>query len=147
VTPGFLQPSKGVERAFPGFEGGGLVALYVVGSIRDRTDANLAYVAELHRRSEALPRVHLLDRYLDDEEFDQWVAAADWLVLAYRRAWSSGVLARAHAVGTRAIVTDVGGLAEQAAERDVVVPDRDDALVEAIRRASAVATSPSRGTG
>jgi glycosyltransferase involved in cell wall biosynthesis len=146
VTPGFLQPSKGIERAFPAFEGAGLVALYVVGSVRDRIEANLAYVADLYRRSEDLPRVHFLDRYLDDEEFDRWVAAADWLVLPYRRSWSSGVLARAHAVGTPSIVTDVGGLREQSGERDVVVPNRDEDLIEAIHRASAMAAADSRGT-
>ena len=47
----------------------------------------------------------------------------DWVVLPYRRAWSSGVLARAHALGTPSIVSGVGGLAEQADEHDMVALD------------------------
>jgi glycosyltransferase involved in cell wall biosynthesis len=67
-------------------------------------------------------------------EFDLWITAADAVVLPYRRSWSSGALARAQALGTPVIVTAVGGLAEQASSRDVVVHDDKGlrAAVEAI---------------
>jgi hypothetical protein len=52
------------------------------------------------------------------------------VVLPYRRSWSSGVLARAHRLGTPAIVSDVGGLGEQAGTDDVVV-EGDEGLVNA----------------
>jgi glycosyltransferase involved in cell wall biosynthesis/multidrug transporter EmrE-like cation transporter len=140
VCAGFLQPSKGFDRAVEAFAEAGEdgASLYVVGSIRDRTPENEAYVRELADRCRDEPRVTLVERYLSDEEFDLWVAAADWVVLPYRRAWSSGVLARAHALGTPAIVSAVGGLPEQAADGDVVV-DGDDGLARALR---AVASSP-----
>lgn len=137
VCAGFLQPSKGFDRAVEAFaaiarDG---ASLYVVGSIRDRTPENEAYVRELAERCREEPRVTLVERYLSDEEFDLWVAAADWIVLPYRRAWSSGVLARAHALGTPAIVSAVGGLPEQAGTGDLVV-DGDEDLARALRAAA-----------
>jgi hypothetical protein len=57
----------------------------------------------------------------------------------YRRAFSSGVLARAHALGRPAVVSAVGGLAEQAGPTDDVVGD-DRELEAAIRRIVAKAT-------
>ena len=65
-----------------------------------------------------------------------WLAAADWLVLPYRRSWSSGVLARAQALGTPAIVAAVGGLPEQAGDGDMVFDD-DEGLRAALVRAAA----------
>jgi glycosyltransferase involved in cell wall biosynthesis len=135
VCAGFLQPSKGFDRAVDAFERmrAGDDRLFVVGSVRQGTEENLDYARALAERCRMVEGVTLVNRYLPDEEFDLWVAAADWLVLPYRRSWSSGVLARAHALGTPAIVAATGGLAEQAAEGDVVVHD-DDELREAMDR-------------
>jgi glycosyltransferase involved in cell wall biosynthesis/multidrug transporter EmrE-like cation transporter len=143
VCAGFLQPSKGFDRAVEAFAAaaGDGATLYVVGSIRDRTPENEAYVRELAERCQEEPGITLIEQYLSDEDFDLWVAAADWIVLPYRRAWSSGVLARAQALGTPAIVSAVGGLPEQAAEGDLVV-DGDEGLARAFVSA---ATLP--GTG
>lgn len=139
LCPGFLQPSKGYERAVDAFERASAGArrrasLYVVGSVREPSAENLAYARELAVRMASVPRATLVHRFVGDEEFDRWVAAADRVVLPYRRAWSSGVLARAHAIGTPAIVSRVGGLAEQAGPNDVVVGD-DAALAAAMRKA------------
>jgi glycosyltransferase involved in cell wall biosynthesis len=136
LCAGFLQPSKGFDRAveaFPAADGG---SLYIVGSVRDRTAENEAYARALSKRAAEAPRVTLLERFLSDKEFDLWLAAADWLVLPYRRSWSSGVLARAQALGTPAIVAAVGGLPEQAGMKDVVVHD-DEELARAFRAAVA----------
>jgi len=70
--------------------------------------------------------VTFLDGFVSDDDFDAWLAAADLFVLPYRRSWSSGALARAQALGTPAAVADVGGLAEQAAPRDVVFRPDDE---------------------
>lgn len=143
VCAGFLQPSKGFDRAVAAFgrtNGRGAGALYVVGSVRDHTRENDAYLAELRDACRRTDRAELVEKFLSDEEFDLWVAAADWVVLPYRQSWSSGVLARAHALGTVAMVADVGGLAQQARGRDVVF-DGDDGLAEALASASA---EPSR---
>jgi glycosyltransferase involved in cell wall biosynthesis len=135
VSPGFIHPDKGLERAVAALEGEG--RLYLVGSVKDRTPRNLAYLERLREIAVRAERVELFERYLDERELDRWMAAADAVVLPYRRSWSSGALARAQALGTPAIVTAVGGLPEQASDRDIVVGDDDD-LAEALRR---VATS------
>lgn len=131
VCPGFLHPDKGVERAVEAYRRGGKGRLCIVGSVRDPTPSNLAYAERIRRLAEATPGVELIDGFLDDWTFDAWIAAADAVVLPYRRSWSSGVLARAQAIGTPAIVAAVGGLPEQAAEADVLVGD-DEQLVAAI---------------
>lgn len=133
VCAGFLQPSKGFDRAIEAFaantasegktgEANG-ARLYIVGSVREPTPQNVSFARALARRAQDISGVTVIDRFVSDEEFDLWVAAADRIVLPYRRSWSSGILARAHALGTPAIVTAVGGLAEQANEQDVVVHD------------------------
>ncbi|MBA3552286.1 MAG: glycosyltransferase [Actinobacteria bacterium] len=148
VCPGFLQSSKGFDRAVDAFaamdgvgparlptgDGEG-ASLYVVGSVRERTPENETYARELRERCARVRGVTFVEEYVEDEQFDRWVAAADRVVLPYRRSWSSGVLARAQALGTPAIVADVGGLAEQAGERDVVFND-DGGLAWAMREAA-----------
>jgi glycosyltransferase involved in cell wall biosynthesis/multidrug transporter EmrE-like cation transporter len=138
VCAGFLQPSKGFDRAVEAFAASGPNGgrLYIVGSVREPTPQNLAFARGLSDRAGSVPGVTLIDRFVSDDEFDLWVAAADRIVLPYRRSWSSGILARAHALGTPAIVSAVGGLAEQASEQDVVV--HDDAELAGALRASAV---------
>ena len=141
LCAGFLQPSKGYDRAVNAFattraraaSGASKGAaqpppgsLYVVGSVREHTAENVAYAEELRTLCDATPGVMLVERYVDDAEFDRWMVAADRVVLPYRRAWSSGVLARAHALGTPALVADVGGLAEQAGPGDVVFTNDEE---------------------
>ncbi len=143
VCLGFLQPSKGFDRAVDAFASvfasrdastpngsGAGASLYLVGSVREDTAENRSYAQALRTRSSEVAGVHLIERFVPEEEFDLWVAAADRVVLPYRRSWSSGVLARAHELGVPAIVCDVGGLAEQASPADVMV-EGDEGLVEA----------------
>ena len=132
VCAGFLHPDKGYERAVRAFARVGTGRLAVIGGVKDPTPANLAYAARLRALVASTPGALLIDRYVSDEEFDAWIEAADVVVLPYRRSWSSGALARAQALGTRAIVTRVGGLAEQASGGDIVV-GTDGQLEEAIR--------------
>jgi glycosyltransferase involved in cell wall biosynthesis/multidrug transporter EmrE-like cation transporter len=139
VCAGFLQPSKGFDRAVEAFARGpgpDAATLYIVGSVRDPSPENQAYTEALRERCGSEKGVRLLERYVGGEEFDRWIAAADWLVLPYRRSWSSGVLARAHALGTPAIVSSAGGLAEQAAGTDLVFDD-DEGLIRAMKEAAA----------
>jgi multidrug transporter EmrE-like cation transporter len=125
LCAGFLQPSKGFDRAVEAFSRAGAngSTLYILGSVRDATPENVRYARSLAERCRTVSGVTMIDRFVPDDEFDLWVVAADWVVLPYRRAWSSGILARAHALGTPAIVAGVGGLVEQADERDVVVEE------------------------
>ena len=136
VAPGFIQPSKGLDRAVAAFATAGEGSLFVVGSVREETRENLEYLQELRDRCRSTPGVTLVERFVSDDEFDLWVSAADWVVLPYRRSWSSGVLARAHQLGTPSIISAVGGLPEQASGEDVVVGD-DAELARALERATA----------
>jgi glycosyltransferase involved in cell wall biosynthesis len=132
---GFVQPSKGFDRAVDAFgalKNAGPASLYVVGSVREPTAENRAYATKLRERCEATPGATFLEGFVNDEEFDLWLAAADWVLLPYRRVWSSGVLARAQTVGTPALVAKEGGLAEQAGKDDVMFDD-DEGLRRAMR--------------
>lgn len=141
VSLGFLHPDKGAERAIEAIRRTGAGRLFVVGSVRDATPRNLAYAKRLSELSG--DGVVLIERFLEEEELDAWTAAADAVVLPYRRSWSSGALARAQSLGTPAIVTAVGGLPEQASDRDVVVSD-DRELDEALLR---IASAGNGGVG
>jgi glycosyltransferase involved in cell wall biosynthesis len=141
VGPGFLHPDKGLERAVAAAPGAG--RLYLVGSVKDPTPRNLAYAARLRDLAAQTEGVELVERYLDEQDLDRWVAAADAVVLPYRRSWSSGALARAQRLGTPAVVTAVGGLPEQASDRDVVVEDDED-LGRALARIAAGRKGPVR---
>jgi glycosyltransferase involved in cell wall biosynthesis len=134
LCAGFLHPWKGFDRAVRAFassEGPG--RLVIVGSVREATPANRAYVEELRQLAERTDGVTLIERFQSDEDFDAWVAAADRLVLPYTRAWSSGALARAKMLGTPAIVSAVGGLVEQVGPEDEVVRSEEE-LRRALQR-------------
>ena len=130
---GFVHPDKGYERAIAAVRRLPGARLYVLGEVRDRNERNLAYARRLAEEAAGEDRIVIDERYLDEGELDVWTAAADAVVLPYRRSWSSGALARAQALGTPAVVTDVGGLADQASDDDVVVAG-DEELLEALTR-------------
>jgi glycosyltransferase involved in cell wall biosynthesis len=130
LCAGFLHPEKGYERAVRAFGAAGSPGrLLVVGSVRQPTPQAESYARRLRDLCEATPGVTLVEGYVSDEDFDTWIAAADVFVLPYRRAWSSGALARAQKLGTPAFVAAVGGLAEQAGPGDAVFRN-DDELVQ-----------------
>jgi glycosyltransferase involved in cell wall biosynthesis len=142
VCAGFIHSDKGFDRAVRAFGiAGSPGRLYVVGSVRTPTSATLGYVDELRRLCERTASVTMIERYVSDAEFDQWITAADAVVFPYRRAWSSGALARAQRLGTQAFVADVGGLAEQAGPNGVVFHSEDE-LARLLARPVAPAATP-----
>lgn len=146
VSPGFLHPDKGFDRAIAAVERLDGARLVIVGSVREPLPANVAYASRLRRAAADAPRAELRETFVDDSELDAWIAAADAVVLPYRRSWSSGMLARAQALGTPGIVAAVGGLPDQAGEADIVVED-DAALVEAMRAVVAGRSRPAVAEG
>ncbi|HSJ51537.1 MAG TPA: WecB/TagA/CpsF family glycosyltransferase [Actinomycetota bacterium] len=121
VCAGFLHRDKGLDRAIRAFAAAGCPGrLVVVGSVRSPNADAEAYVRDLRALSEATDGVRLIERFVADDEFDLWILAADRVVLPYRRAWSSGALARSQRLGTPALVANVMGLAEQAGPDDVL---------------------------
>jgi glycosyltransferase involved in cell wall biosynthesis len=128
LSIGFLQPHKGFDRAMRALARleGRHVRLDVVGSVRVHSPDVEAHVETLRRLSGAIPRVTLHEGYVSDELFDRWIVACDALVLPYREIWSSGVLERAKLYGRPAIVSDAGGLGDQADASTRIVRDDDE---------------------
>ncbi len=85
----------------------------------------------------ALPGVQVEARWLAEAEIPALIAAADAVVLPYREASQSGVVALAHALGVPVVVTPLGGLAEQVrdgVDGAVASAATPDALAEAMAR-------------
>jgi len=140
VSCGFIQSSKGFDRVVDIFSSSEIlppVAHYhVIGSAR--TAEFVPYVAELAASAEDLSNVTIHDSYLDDESFDRWITAADYVVAPYRDIYSSGILARAALFDRPVIATDVGGLRDQSRAGDTIVADAHE-LAQAIET---LATKP-----
>ena len=64
-------------------------------------------------RIAALPDITLDNRYIPEDEIPAIMAKADLVVLPYREASQSGVIAVAQSCGIPVVVTPVGGLVEQ----------------------------------
>jgi glycosyltransferase involved in cell wall biosynthesis len=83
-------------------------------------------------------RLTIVDRYVADDEVPGFFAAADLVVLPYRRSSASGPLLTAMACGLPVVTTSVGGLVEATAGYTgaVLVPPGDPAaLADGIRSA------------
>lgn len=128
---GFLQHSKGFDRAVQAFRSvrSKQARLYVVGSVRLEDPANVRHAELLRNLAAEDPRVRLVERFVDDREFDTWVIAADVLICPYREIWTSGVAARAKLHEKPLIVSRAGGLSDQSAQGDLVF--EDEAQLEA----------------
>jgi glycosyltransferase involved in cell wall biosynthesis len=142
VCVGFLNPTKGFDRAIRAFEAAGAPGrLVILGSVRDPLPENIAYARDLRSIAAAADGVTLEDRHLPDDAFDDWIVAADRVVLPYRRAWSSGVLARAGVLGTPVLASNVGGLPEQLGPEDRSFSDDDELRALFVELGRGVTTS------
>jgi glycosyltransferase involved in cell wall biosynthesis len=133
VSCGFIQESKGYDRVVSIFADcpnlPPTAHYHVVGSAR--TPESIPYRDQLAEAAGRVLKVTLHDEYVDDESFDRWIVAADYIVAPYRTIWSSSLLARAALHDRSVIATDVGGLRDQARPDDTIVAD-DGALARAI---------------
>ncbi len=142
LSIGFVQRHKGFDRAVRAFARVQPHApvdtqLHIVGDIRVDHPDLAAYRDELDRMVASTAGCSRRTGYVGDSEFDRWIVAADCLVLPYRSIWSSGVVERAALFDRPVIVTDVGGLADQARANTTVVAD-DHELIEAMARSVGV---------
>jgi glycosyltransferase involved in cell wall biosynthesis len=128
LSIGFVQPSKGFDRAVRAFQGLAALGarLDIVGSVRVDDPDMVSYEAELADLCDAVEGATLHAGYVSDELFDRWIVASDVVVLPYRNIWSSGVMERAALFSRPVIATRVGGLAEQAAAQADVRLVADD---------------------
>ena len=132
---GTIRPYKGLEDLVEAF--GRLPAgwrLTVVGE----TWEGWTRPAELIAASPARDRIAFVNRYVTDTEVNEFFAAADLVVLPYRRSSASGPLHIAMSHGLPVVVTAVGGLTEAAGDYPgarFAPPADPAALAEAIREA------------
>ncbi|WP_156753620.1 glycosyltransferase [Actinokineospora pegani] len=141
---GLIRPYKGVEDLVSAFnaltpEQASRFRLTVVGE----TWEGWTKPAELIAASPHADRVEFVNRYVSDAEAGAFFAAADALVLPYRRGSASGPLQIAMSRGVHVLLYAVGGLVEAVADyagARLLPPDDVDAL-----RAALLELAPRRG--
>ncbi|MGC2108162.1 MAG: glycosyltransferase, partial [Candidatus Korobacteraceae bacterium] len=128
---GFIQRHKGFHRAMQAFGRANLrdSELYVVGSLRTPDTESQRYLAELNELAAGHSNIHLRESFVSDEDFDTWISASDIVVLPYSEIWSSAVLGRARLLGRPAIVSAVGGLPDQAGDRDLLFKTDEELIL------------------
>ena len=112
---GFVQPHKGFDRAIRALQSvhSPRARLRIVGSVRIAWQPALDYARLLHQEVAKDPRCAFIETFVDDESFDRWIVASDFVIVPYYEIWSSGVAARAQLHGRPIIVADTGALGEQ----------------------------------
>lgn len=126
---GFIQPHKGFDRAIQAFSkvnNNKKMELYVVGSLRVNWGEYVSYLQGLKNMAGETSNIHVIEKYLPDEEFDIWISSSDVIVTPYREIWSSGILARAKLFEKPVIASDVGGLHEQLTDKDILFKDDEE---------------------
>lgn len=134
---GTIRPYKGLEDLVEAFsslprELAEKFRLTIVGETWEGWTAPLDAV----RDSPNGDRIDLVNRYVTDAEVRTHFAAADAVVLPYRRSSSSGPLQMAMSAGLPTVVTSVGGLVEAARDYEgaVFVPPAAPAELAAALR-------------
>ncbi|WP_101832781.1 glycosyltransferase [Frankia canadensis] len=134
---GTIRPYKGLEDLLAAFdrlteEEAGRFRLTVVGETWEGHTLPIRMI----ERSPHRDRIVLVNRYVSDVEVNSYFAAADAVVLPYRRSSASGPLHVTMAAGLPVIVTEVGGLTEIALRypgAGLVPPADVPALLAALR--------------
>ncbi len=132
---GLVRPYKGLDVLIEamGRLKGEDVALSVVGEFWDGRDEAGKRIRELGLDD----RIELVPRYVSDAEAADYFARADAVVLPYRNATGSGVVALAFHYDKPVIASRVGGLADVVVDGSsgyLVPPGDPEALAAAIRR-------------
>lgn len=91
----------------------GKVKLYVVGSMRVPAPEIVEYRDELSSLIDGCEDAEFREDFVSDIEFDQWIAAADLVVLPYEEIWSTGVGARCELLATPMIMRRLPSLVSQ----------------------------------
>lgn len=132
---GLVRPYKGLEDLIEAIEliGDRSIRLTVAGEWWAHQDS----LKERCRNLEAEGRVRLIDRYLSDAEAAAAFQDCDAVILPYRRATNSGVLAHALQARKPVIVTKTGALPEMVTDGNsglVVPPQSPRSLQDAIHQ-------------
>jgi glycosyltransferase involved in cell wall biosynthesis len=136
---GVIRPFKGLEDLVEAFDGldddeAAGFRLTIAGEVWE----GWGHAVEAAERSRHRGRITIIPRYLSDAEASSAFAAADVVVLPYRRSSTSGPLHIAMAHGLPVVISDVGGLTESVADYEgaLLVPPGDPAALRDVLRAS-----------
>ncbi len=112
---GFIQPHKNFDMAIEAFRDvkHPSIRLNIVGSVRIKWDVIHQHAIRLHELADRDPRCEIYEHFIDNETFDRWIVAADYIILPYNIIWSSAVAGRARLFNRPMLVSDAGGLPEQ----------------------------------
>ncbi len=145
LSIGFIQPHKGFDRVIEAFAHVARADLRykVVGSVRIDWDVAHRYARRLHELAARDPRCEIVETWLDDELFDAWLIAADYVVVPYREIWSSGVAARARLYDRPLIAANAGALPEQGGAGSFFFDDENQ-LAEILRGLTPLAPRSAR---
>jgi D-inositol-3-phosphate glycosyltransferase len=141
VAAGHVRAYKGVDlllRAWSRARRPADARLVVVGESYLAGREARAVVGMLHSDHSIIA----IDRYVDDAELVHCLRSAEVVVAAHRRASQSGIVPLARELGVACIVSDAGGLAEQAAGSVVVRAGSEEELRVAIERRLAAPRAP-----
>jgi glycosyltransferase involved in cell wall biosynthesis len=89
------------------------VKLYVVGSMRVPAPEIVKYRDDLSSLINDCDDAKFREDFVSDVEFDQWIAAADLVVLPYEEIWSTGVGARCELLRTPMLIRRLASLVSQ----------------------------------
>lgn len=132
---GFIQPSKGCDRLIRAFNkvSPENAKCYIVGALRYESGDLKEYLDLLGNLAAENQNVLVRNQFVSDEEFDTYVAAADYVVLPYNIIWSSSVLGRAKLFNKKVIAANTGGLPDQVDDGDFLF-DNDEELEQIISK-------------
>lgn len=107
---GRIEPYKGLDLLVQAFEQTKIhgLKLLVAGSG--------VIESALLERIKQNKNIELINRYIDDNEFQPLLDSVDFVVLPYKRASQSGVIPMCFAYGKAVVATNVGALEEQVPE-------------------------------
>lgn len=106
---GFLAPQKGFLEAMRQFAADPPknADLWVVGETHDKGDPGMNYLEEIKAQAQRCGNIHVINKYVSDNEFDIWITAADYVLLPYKSSMNSGVGARSLVLGTGMIISNL----------------------------------------
>lgn len=127
---GFLQQHKGFDRAIRAVDqlpADMDVTLAIVGGMRVEAPEIVAYRDNLAALAARSPRTRFIERFVDDDELDRWIAASDVILLPYTEIWSTGIGARAMVADREVIHSDLPTFGQQFAGYGKAAVFRSDA--------------------
>lgn len=130
---GFVRPYKGLDTLL---RAAGLLKNYDISlTIAGEFWAGKAEFLKLVSELGITEKVEIIDRYIPDDEMSRYFSSADLVVLPYRQAVTSGIIATAYGFRKPVLATDVGGFHEIVKDGytgKLVPPDDPQALADGI---------------